>query len=64
MSAKNLTKFGVCMPRSIVLQIDKVRGDVPRSRFILRIIERVLAATSEQEKEDPFHPSNNKEVLG
>jgi hypothetical protein len=64
MGEKKLRKFGVCMPRPIVFQIDKVRGDIPRSRFILRILERALAATSEQEKGKQWYDSDKEEVAG
>lgn len=34
--------FGVSLPKNVVEKIDEQRGDVPRSKFILRIIERHL----------------------
>ena len=37
---------GVSMPRNMVSKIDAERGDVSRSRFLLRLLERVYANTS------------------
>jgi hypothetical protein len=62
MSEKKLAKFGVSMPCPIVFQIDKVRGDIPRSRFILRILERALDTTPEQKKEKQTDEVKSKEV--
>jgi metal-responsive CopG/Arc/MetJ family transcriptional regulator len=64
MGEKKITKFGVSMPHPIVFEIDRARGDIPRSRFILRIIERALAAGPEQEKENQWYAFDNKEALG
>lgn len=33
---------GICLPRDLVKVIDEVRGDVSRSRFVLRAVEHVL----------------------
>jgi hypothetical protein len=30
---------GLSLPRELMLKIDRDRGDIPRSRFLLRIIE-------------------------
>jgi metal-responsive CopG/Arc/MetJ family transcriptional regulator len=35
-------KVGITLPRSLVKQTDKTRGDVKRSTFILRAIENYL----------------------
>jgi hypothetical protein len=32
--------LGISLPRQIIGQIDSERGDVPRSRYLLRILER------------------------
>jgi hypothetical protein len=34
--------LGISLPKQIVLQIDAERGDVPRSRCLLRILQNVL----------------------
>jgi metal-responsive CopG/Arc/MetJ family transcriptional regulator len=39
-------KLGITLPKSIVDQIDKVRGDIPRSRYILRALEDYVIATA------------------
>jgi metal-responsive CopG/Arc/MetJ family transcriptional regulator len=33
--------FSINLPEKLVKKIDRERGDVPRSRFILRLIEKV-----------------------
>jgi metal-responsive CopG/Arc/MetJ family transcriptional regulator len=38
-------KLGITLPKSIVDQIDNVRGDIPRSRYILRALEDYVIAT-------------------
>ena len=38
---KNITKHvSVSVPRNLILEIDRKRGDVSRSRFFLRMLER------------------------
>ncbi|MGC1928614.1 MAG: hypothetical protein WA667_06535 [Candidatus Nitrosopolaris sp.] len=39
MSVKNI---GITLPYSTVRQADKMRGDIPRSVFILRAIENYM----------------------
>ena len=34
-------KHGVTLPKDLVKKIDKIRGDVPRSRFNRRLLEKV-----------------------
>jgi metal-responsive CopG/Arc/MetJ family transcriptional regulator len=42
------TDFGVTLPSKILQKLDDIRGDIPRSRFLLRLVERAL---KEQERE-------------
>ena len=35
-------KVGITLPKSILIRVDKVRGDIPRSTFIKRAIEQLL----------------------
>jgi metal-responsive CopG/Arc/MetJ family transcriptional regulator len=35
-------KLGITLPISLLKKIDKIRGDVPRSKFIRRAIESFL----------------------
>jgi hypothetical protein len=62
MGEKNIIKFGVSMPHPIVFQIDKVRGDIPRSRFILRILERALNTIPEQQEGKQTDGPENREA--
>lgn len=41
---------GISLPRNILGKIDADRGDVSRSRFLLRIIERVYSSSHQEEK--------------
>jgi metal-responsive CopG/Arc/MetJ family transcriptional regulator len=36
-------KLGITLPKSIIQKIDNMRGDIPRSRYIRRAIERYLS---------------------
>jgi len=42
----NTIKLGITLPKSIIHTIDQKRGDIPRSRFIRRAIERYLGSNS------------------
>ncbi|HEY7569778.1 MAG TPA: hypothetical protein VH796_00290 [Nitrososphaeraceae archaeon] len=35
--------LGISLPRQIIKQIDSDRGDVPRSRYLSRILEKQYA---------------------
>jgi hypothetical protein len=37
-------KIGITLPKSILQTIDQSRGDIPRSRYIRRAIERHLSS--------------------
>ena len=39
-------KLGITLPKSIIQRIDKKRGDIPRSRYILRAIENYIGSSS------------------
>jgi metal-responsive CopG/Arc/MetJ family transcriptional regulator len=38
-----MTTFGVCFEPTLLKELDRVRGDVPRSKFIQRLVEKKLA---------------------
>ena len=42
-------KLGITLPKSIIQKIDKKRGDIPRSRYIRRAIERYLGNNSSKD---------------
>jgi hypothetical protein len=42
--------LGISLPRQIIKQIDSDRGDVPRSRFVLRILEKQYTIKQMREK--------------
>jgi metal-responsive CopG/Arc/MetJ family transcriptional regulator len=39
-------KLGITLPKSIIQKIDNRRGDIPRSRYIRRAVERYLGSNS------------------
>jgi metal-responsive CopG/Arc/MetJ family transcriptional regulator len=39
-------KLGITLPKSIIQKIDQRRGDIPRSRYIRRAIERYLGGNN------------------
>jgi metal-responsive CopG/Arc/MetJ family transcriptional regulator len=39
-------KLGITLPKSTIQKIDQRRGDIPRSRYIRRVIERYLGSNS------------------
>jgi len=45
----NTVKLGITLPKSIIQKIDQRRGDIPRSRYIRRAIERYLGNNSSKD---------------
>jgi metal-responsive CopG/Arc/MetJ family transcriptional regulator len=41
-------KLGITLPKSMIQKIDQKRGDIPRSRYIRRAIERYLGSSSKE----------------
>jgi len=39
-------KCGITLPITLVKQVDKIRGDVPRSTFIRRAVEQYMKGKS------------------
>lgn len=37
---------GISLPRDIITKIDRERGDISRSRYLLRIVQRVYESMS------------------
>ena len=44
-------KLGITLPKSIIQKIDNKRGDIPRSRYIRRAIERYLGSNSRRHRQ-------------
>jgi metal-responsive CopG/Arc/MetJ family transcriptional regulator len=42
-------KIGITLPKSTMLKIDQKRGDIPRSRYIRRAIERYLGSNNSKD---------------
>jgi metal-responsive CopG/Arc/MetJ family transcriptional regulator len=42
-------KLGITLPKSMIQKIDQKRGDIPRSRYIRRAIERYLGSISSKD---------------
>jgi hypothetical protein len=45
-------KLGITLPRSIIQKIDNKRGDIARSRYIRRAIERYLGSNGSNKDAD------------
>jgi len=45
----NAISVGISLPEQIIEKIDKDRGDVPRSRFLLRLVEHAYDAKEVRE---------------
>jgi len=43
-------KLAITLPKSILQTIDQRRGDIPRSRYIRRAIERYLGSSKDIDK--------------
>jgi metal-responsive CopG/Arc/MetJ family transcriptional regulator len=52
-------KLGITLPKSIIQKIDNKRGDIPRSRYIRRAIERYLGSNNSKGI-DNNHTNDNK----
>ena len=37
-------KLGIALPKSMIQKIDQKRGDIPRSRYIRRAVEKYLSS--------------------
>jgi metal-responsive CopG/Arc/MetJ family transcriptional regulator len=49
--------LGITLPKSIIQKIDNKRGDIARSRYIRRAVERYLGSNSSK---DGDNKDNNK----
>jgi metal-responsive CopG/Arc/MetJ family transcriptional regulator len=45
----NTVKLGITLPKSIIQKIDQRRGDIPRSRYIRRAVERYLGSNNSKD---------------
>ena len=46
----NTVKLGITLPKSIIQKIDQRRGDIARSRYIRRAIEKYLSSSKDIDK--------------
>jgi hypothetical protein len=37
-----VVKFGMTLPHQVLQSMDEVRGDIPRTKYILRLVENAL----------------------
>ena len=35
--------FGCCMERKVLDKLDRIRGDIPRAKFLSRLVEKIEA---------------------
>ncbi|PWU81760.1 MAG: hypothetical protein DLM72_05340 [Candidatus Nitrosopolaris wilkensis] len=52
---------GISLPREIIEKIDVARGDVPRSRFLLRILERVYCINNDNNRKSVNKNGKNRQ---
>lgn len=48
----NSIPIGISLPTNIVKKIDKERGDIPRSRYVLRILEQIYLKEPTDQRSD------------
>jgi hypothetical protein len=41
---------GISLPKEIITKIDSERGDIPRSRYLLRLLEKMYRSNKNGEK--------------
>jgi metal-responsive CopG/Arc/MetJ family transcriptional regulator len=46
----NTVKLGITLPKSMIKKIDQRRGDIARSRYIRRAIEKYLSSSKDIDK--------------
>jgi metal-responsive CopG/Arc/MetJ family transcriptional regulator len=46
----NTVKLGITLPKSIIQKIDQRRGDIARSRYIRRAVEKYLSSSKDIDK--------------
>lgn len=42
MAQRNTKNAGISLPHEVITQLEEMAGDVPKSRFVQRLIERAL----------------------
>lgn len=55
MKMAEIIPIGISLPKIVIAEIDSKRKDVPRSRFLLRILEKSLQEIVKDEKEKNSH---------
>jgi hypothetical protein len=53
MIKKNYKISGISLPKNILSKIDRDRGPIPRSRYLLKLIE-IAYKTNEIKSQEPF----------
>ena len=48
---RKIVPTGISLPKELMQKIDVERGDISRSRYILRILERVYNEFKEEEEQ-------------
>jgi hypothetical protein len=48
--------MGICLPKSLKEAIDKRRGDIPRSTYIYRILERQFKENNVENRQNQSRP--------
>lgn len=53
--------FGISLPKELVKTIDAKRGDIPRSKYLLRILERIYD-TVDVSNRDEIEPTKDQNL--
>lgn len=48
---QNIAK-GISLPKDVLRKIDSMRGDIPRSKYLLRILEKYVKYNNNQDSPD------------
>lgn len=55
--------IGISLPKEVVLKIDSERHDIPRSRYLLRILERALLVENRREGHHTRNKNDSQDSL-
>jgi hypothetical protein len=56
---------GISLPQDIILSIDAQRGDIPRSRWVLRLLEKAYTGQrQEQQRNTKIEKSSPERLIG
>lgn len=51
---------GISLPKSLIKKIDDERGDIPRSRYVLRMLEKTYLCIADEDSKNTGKPYSSK----